>query len=234
MRQIILDTETTGISHEEGHRIIEIGCIELVERRFTGRTFHVYINPEREVDKGAFQVHGISNEFLQDKPRFATIAADFIDFIKEAELVIHNAPFDVGFLNAELARLDSTSRLEQMCQITDTLEIARAKHPGQRNSLDALCKRYDVDNTRRRFHGALLDAELLGWVYLALTGGQRTLFLEAEDELTTKQHDAAQTHSKITSQVATKVVLPNQAEQEAHDKFVALVAEQAKVNLWQD
>ena len=178
-RQIVLDTETTGLEPGDGHRIIEIGCVELINRRLTGNNFHQYLQPDREIDQGAIQVHGITNEFLADKPHFIDVADAFLDYVRDAELVIHNAPFDVGFLNAELERLGNRySRLEQYCLITDTLEMARAMHPGQRNSLDALCKRYSVDNTHRELHGALLDSEILADVYLLMTGGQGVLFDE--------------------------------------------------------
>ena len=182
MRQIVLDTETTGLEPEQGHRIIEIGCVELVDRRPTGNDFHQYLQPDRLIDAGAVEVHGITNEFLADKPRFEDIVADFIDYIRDAELIIHNAPFDVGFLNAELARLEGWQPLEHYCTVTDTLVMARKKHPGQRNSLDALCSRYDIDNSQRQKHGALLDAEILAEVYLAMTGGQSTLLLDAGSE----------------------------------------------------
>ncbi len=178
MRQIVLDTETTGLEVSQGHRIIEIGCVELVNRKLTGSHYHQYINPQREIDQGAIEVHGITNEFLDDKPLFEQVAADFIQFIEGAELIIHNAPFDVGFLNAELQRLSRASTcVERICAIVDTLVMARGKHPGQRNSLDALCQRYDVDNSQRDLHGALLDAEILADVYLAMTGGQTNLQL---------------------------------------------------------
>lgn len=182
MRQIVLDTETTGLEPEQGHRIIEIGCVELVDRRPTGNDFHQYLQPDRLIDAGAVEVHGITNEFLADKPRFEDIVADFIDYIRDAELIIHNAPFDVGFLNAELARLEGWQPLEHYCTVTDTLVMARKKHPGQRNSLDALCSRYDIDNSQRQKHGALLDAEILAEVYLAMTGGQSALLLDAGSE----------------------------------------------------
>ena len=178
-RQIVLDTETTGLEPEQGHRIIEIGCVELIERRPTGRNFHQYLQPDREIDARAVEVHGITNAFLADKPRFADIAADLLDYLRGAELVIHNAPFDTGFLNAELARLEGESiRIESFCAVTDTLVLARRLHPGQRNSLDALCTRYRIDNSHREKHGALLDAEILADVYLAMTGGQATLSLD--------------------------------------------------------
>ncbi len=184
MRQIIVDTETTGLEPEQGHRIIEIGCVEVVNRRPTGKTFHRYVRPDREVDPGALQVHGITNEFLSNQPRFEEIAAELIEFISDAELVIHNAPFDVAFLDAELKRLPSSAssakspmRIADICKVLDTLALARQKHPGQRNNLDALCKRYSVDNSNREFHGALLDARILLDVYLAMTGGQGALTL---------------------------------------------------------
>ncbi len=178
MRQIIVDTETTGLEPEQGHRIIEIGCVEVVNRRATGRTFHRYIRPDREVDPGALQVHGITNEFLSNQPRFEEIAAELLAFISDAELIIHNAPFDVAFLDAELRRLSNPAkRIDDLCKVLDTLALARKMHPGQRNSLDALCKRYSVDNSNREFHGALLDARILLDVYLAMTGGQGTFTL---------------------------------------------------------
>ncbi len=182
MRQIILDTETTGLEPSQGHRIIEIGCVEMLNRRVTDRTFHQYINPDREIDAGAVEVHGITNEFLADKPRFSDVVQGFLDFVHDAELIIHNAPFDVGFINHELGMLGrQPGRIEDRCSIVDTLVIAREKHPGQKNSLDALCKRYEVDNSARDLHGALLDAQILADVYLAMTGGQVTLSLGAED-----------------------------------------------------
>lgn len=176
-RQVVLDTETTGLSPAQGHRVIEIGCLEMVKRELTGKHFHVYINPQRAVDEGAFRVHGISDDFLLDKPVFADIAEEFVEFVRGSELVIHNAPFDVGFLNHELGLLDSSvGMLKDLTTVMDTLTYARRKHPGQANSLDALCKRYDVDRSERDLHGALLDSELLAQVYLKMTGGQTQLF----------------------------------------------------------
>jgi len=178
MRQIILDTETTGLEPSEGHRIIEIGCVELINRKFTGATYHQYLQPDREIDDGAIEVHGITNEMLADKPRFADIAEEFVTFIRGAELVIHNAPFDVGFLNHELKLLNNGhARIDEMCGVVDTLVMARQLHPGQKNNLDALCKRYSIDNSHRELHGALLDAEILAELYLTMTGGQTTLSL---------------------------------------------------------
>lgn len=184
MRQIILDTETTGLEPSDGHRIIEIGCVELANRRITGNTYHQYIQPDREIDAGAREVHGITDRFLVDKPRFADIAEEFLAFIKGAELIIHNAPFDVGFINHEFSLLKkSVGPLSEHCTIIDTLAIARRLHPGQRNNLDALCKRYHIDNSQRELHGALLDAEILADVYLAMTGGQAALSLDSRGDL---------------------------------------------------
>ncbi|MGA9332894.1 MAG: DNA polymerase III subunit epsilon [Rudaea sp.] len=178
MRQIVLDTETTGLEVAKGHRIIEIGCIELSERRPTGRKFHRYLNPQRRVDEGALAVHGIDNDFLADKPCFAEIASDFLAFIQGAELIIHNAPFDVAFLDAELSLIDAgLGQIADHAQVVDTLPLARQKYPGQKNSLDALCRRLNVDNRHRELHGALLDAQLLLEVYLGMTGGQGDLGL---------------------------------------------------------
>ncbi|WP_333969908.1 DNA polymerase III subunit epsilon [Alteromonas mediterranea] len=179
MRQIVLDTETTGIDPKEGHRIIEIGCVEVVNRRLTGNHFHVYINPGRHIEQEAIEVHGITNEFLTDKPTFAQVAQEFVNFIKGAQLVIHNAPFDVGFMDHEFGMEPSTKGVitNQICDVLDTLTLARQMHPGQKNNLDALCKRYGIDNSHRTLHGALLDAEILADVYLLMTGGQTKLKL---------------------------------------------------------
>ncbi len=182
MRQIVLDTETTGLETSQGHRIIEIGCVELLNRRLTGQHYHQYINPQREVDQGAIEVHGITDEFLADKPGFDQIVEDFLEFVSGAELIIHNAHFDVGFINSEFGRLaGKMAAIDSRCTIVDTLQMARSKHPGQRNNLDALCQRYAVDNSQRDLHGALLDAEILADVYLAMTSGQTTFQLGAGD-----------------------------------------------------
>ena len=215
MRQVVLDTETTGLEPSQGHRIIEIGCCELVNRRATARTFHEYLQPDRDIDAGAEGVHGITTEFLKDKPRFADVAEDFLAFVEGAELIIHNAPFDVGFINAELERLGPTrGRLEDYCRIVDTLILARDLHPGQKNNLDALCRRYGVDNSERDLHGALLDAEILADVYLAMTGGQATLQLEAA------QSSAADLRSdeprRRARRGALRVVRANPEERAAH------------------
>ena len=182
MRQVVLDTETTGLDPAQGHRVIEIGCVEIINRKQTKRHYHCYLNPDRDIDAGAMEVHGITPAFLADKPRFYQVEAEFLDFIAGAELIIHNAPFDMGFLNAELKRSDSSrASLDGFCNVLDSLVLARQKHPGQRNSLDALCKRYGVDNTQRELHGALLDAEILADVYLVMTSGQRNLLLREEE-----------------------------------------------------
>jgi len=190
MRQIVLDTETTGLEPKQGHRIIEIGALELVDRQLTGRKFHVYLNPDREIDQGALEVHGITEEFLRDKPRFAEIADDLMAFAEGAELVIHNAPFDIAFIDNELSLSGHQhASVTAVASVLDTLELARDLHPGQRNSLDALCKRYAVDNSSRSLHGALLDAEILTDVYLAMTGGQTDLGLSLESAAAVAEHD---------------------------------------------
>ncbi len=219
MRQIVLDTETTGLDHESGHRIIEIGCIELIHRKFTGNHFHVYLNPDREVDEGAFRVHGISTQFLKDKPRFSDILPDFIQFIDNAELIIHNAAFDVGFINAELNLLNYPKPLHQHCAVLDTLVLARQKHPGQRNSLDALCKRYHVDNSNRQLHGALLDAEILAFVYLAMTGGQVELFGDQNVFGTVVKHDPGHNNMEILHSISP-VYYATEEELRRHQEFI--------------
>ena len=209
MRQIVLDTETTGLDPQNGHRIIEIGCVEIQNRKLTGKHYQVYLNPEREVDEAAFEVHGLSTEFLSGKRRFHQIEQEFIDFIKGAELIIHNAPFDVGFIDHELKQTESDYvNLNGFCTVLDSLVLAREKHPGQRNSLDALCKRYEVDNTQRTLHGALLDAEILADVYLTMTSGQSGLFRkEGTNEasnFTDKQRTLDPNRASILVQNATK------------------------------
>lgn len=232
-RQIVFDTETTGFSPKDGHRVIEIGCVELVGRRVTGREFHQYINPEREVDAGAFSVHGLSNQFLKDKPTFSQIAEAFLDFVSGAELIAHNASFDVGFVNAELARLSPTAgKIEAHCNVLDTLMIARRKHPGQRNSLDALCKRYAVDLSRREKHGALLDAHLLCHVYLALTSGQKSLLAS------TRQVDQVAVHEVVETEcnevMPTPLRLASDEELAQHQEMIQKIIQQAGACLWQD
>jgi len=181
LRQVVLDTETTGLEPSENHRIIEIGCVELIDRRLTGNHYHQYINPDREIDQGAVEVHGLTTDFLSDKPLFSSISQEFLQFINGAELIIHNAPFDIGFIDHELAKLKGKKILiNDVCSVIDTLIMARKRHPGQRNNLDALCKRYFVDNSKRDLHGALLDSEILADVYLLMTGGQVNLSLEGD------------------------------------------------------
>ncbi len=232
MRQIILDTETTGIGPEQGHRVIEIGCVELVDRKLTGKHFHVYLNPQRLVDEGAFRVHGISDEFLQDKPLFADKAEDFWQFIVGAELIIHNAPFDVGFLNSELKLIKWSKRLEDYCTVVDTLVLAREKYPGQRNSLDALCKRFGIDHFNRELHGALLDAEILAYVYLAMTGGQTSLFSEVEE---TSIHAKVKTQEIAALNLANPVVLSADNEElELHQTFIEFLSKKSGVNHWDE
>ena len=226
MRQIVLDTETTGLEVTQGHRIIEIGCVELVNRRLTGNHYHQYINPQREIDQGAIEVHGITSEFLNDKPLFAQVADDLVEFLSGAELIIHNAPFDLGFLDAELQRVArGFTALGEMCTIVDTLVMARAKHPGQRNNLDALCQRYDVDNSQRDLHGALLDAEILADVYLAMTGGQTTFQLS---DATANSGDGGPGSQQIRRIAAGRAALPviraTAEERSAHESQLEAIA----------
>ncbi len=231
-RLVVLDTETTGLNPQEGHRIIEIGCVELVNRRLTGNRFHVYLNPDRDIDTGAIEVHGITTAFLKDKPRFADIVADFVAFIKDSELVIHNAPFDVGFINHEFSLLDDTAKtVDEFSSVFDTLAFARKKHPGQRNSLDALCKRYTIDNSQRELHGALLDAEILADVFLAMTGGQSSLLEEAE----TSQHLPTRSESRMLTKnrPALTVVYCNEQELAAHEQRLEAIEKASGECLWQ-
>ncbi|MDH3980731.1 MAG: DNA polymerase III subunit epsilon [Gammaproteobacteria bacterium] len=224
MRQIILDTETTGLEPADGHRIIEIGCVEMIDRRLTGSTYHQYVQPDRQIDAGAIEVHGITNESLADKPRFADVAGEFLDFIRDAELVIHNAPFDVGFINHEFRLLgDATGPLEEYCSVLDTLGLARRMHPGQRNSLDALCRRYEIDNSQRELHGALLDAEILADVYLAMTGGQVSLSLDAAS---TARNEGADTSIRQlpADRPALKVIHATADELAAHEARLDAIA----------
>jgi len=216
MRQVVLDTETTGLDPSEGHRIIEIGCLELLDRRASARSFHAYLQPDRDIAEGAVQVHGITAEFLRDKPRFAQVADELLAFIRGAELVIHNAPFDLAFLDAEFARVDPDwAGLTAHCRILDTLDLARELHPGQRNSLDALCRRYGVDNSSRSLHGALLDAEILAAVYLTMTGGQASLSLEtARDE----RRPAPATAGPAEAPRALRVIRASEHELSLHER----------------
>ena len=225
MRQIFLDTETTGLYHAQGHRVIEVAAVEVINRRLTKQHFHYYLNPDREIDQGAQEVHGISLEFLQDKPRFADIANELIAFIADSELIMHNAPFDVGFLNREFGLIEQKPVESITAKITDTLKIAKEMRPGQRNSLDALCKHYGIDNSKRTLHGALLDAELLADVYMAMTRGQDSLMMEL-DKPQQKNGDAIQ---QIKQPVLVK--LANQAEISAHDEYIASLAKSSDC-LW--
>ncbi len=225
MRQIVLDTETTGLDPALGHRVIEIGALEIMNRQQTGATYHVYLNPEREIDAGAVQVHGLTAEFLADKPRFADIAQEFLAFVRDAELIIHNAPFDVGFLNAELARLKE-GPIKRYCTVLDTLRLAKDLHPGQKNNLDALCRRYEVDNSGRAFHGALLDAQLLAEVFLAMTRGQESLGI---DVATPAQTEAA----TLVRRGPLKIIRADATAQAAHAAYMAGMAKECgEVTTW--
>ncbi len=231
MRQIILDTETTGLQTADGHRIIEIGCIELVNRKFTGKRYHQYINPEREIDEGALAVHGIAQDFLQTKPVFSTIIDEFMDFVSGAELIIHNAPFDVGFINHELKLAKQKwTLITDYCRIVDTLVLARQLHVGQRNSLDALCKRYNVDNSQRDLHGALMDAHLLAQVYLAMTGGQSSLF-DSVDINEAVQQESIEAQTKIFHPRNLLVVSATPDEMASHEQKLQKMSEKGKC-LW--
>ncbi|MBT8147797.1 MAG: DNA polymerase III subunit epsilon [Gammaproteobacteria bacterium] len=229
MRQIVLDTETTGLDPQQGHRVIEIGCVEIDKRKLTGKHFHYYLNPDREIDEGAIEIHGLTTEFLADKPRFPQIAEEFLEFVRGAELIIHNAPFDVGFLDNEFSLMElSLGQLEQHCSVVDSLALARQKHPGQRNNLDALCKRYHVDNSQRELHGALLDAEILADVYLAMTGGQTRLQLGTEEQLAT-----ATKHRKRVfdnNRPPLKIVRADSKELDAHQQRLEAIAKDSGDN----
>jgi len=219
-RQIILDTETTGLSPAEGHRVIEIGCLEMINRRLTDQQFHYYINPERDIERAAEAVHGITSEFLADKPVFSEIAEEFIAFVTGAELIIHNAPFDVGFLNHELQLIDKKSKpITTHCEILDSLVVARGKHPGQKNSLDALCRRYGVNNSNRDLHGALLDAELLAQVYLLMTGGQTQLF-QSEQEVGEDKKLTDTIRRRPKNRKPLRVIKASPDELSAHQVFM--------------
>ncbi|WP_422909576.1 DNA polymerase III subunit epsilon [Pseudomonas sp. MAC6] len=231
MRSVVLDTETTGMPVTDGHRIIEIGCVELMGRRLTGRHFHVYLQPDREIDEGAIAVHGITNEFVKDKPRFKDVADEFFEFIKGAQLIIHNAAFDVGFINNEFALIkqDERADISEHCSILDTLMMARERHPGQRNNLDALCKRYGVDNSGRDLHGALLDAEILADVYLTMTGGQTNLSLAgdgSEGDSNGRQQPSA-IRRLPADRALTRVIRANGEELDAHLARLAIIEKSA-------
>ncbi|MDH5518048.1 MAG: DNA polymerase III subunit epsilon [Gammaproteobacteria bacterium] len=237
MRQVVLDTETTGLDPKQGHRIIEIGCVEIINRRVTRNHYHQYIQPDRESDEGALAVHGISSEFLADKPRFEDIVDDFLTFIKGAELIIHNAPFDVGFIDSELHRLQQqhSRDLGTTCDhatVLDSLLMARKMHPGQKNNLDALCKRYDVNNDKRELHGALLDSEILADVYLAMTGGQSNLLLDsagADNENTDNSDELIAVKGIETIADQLKLVRASTEETAAHEHYLSNMGE---ISLW--
>ncbi|HEY3300389.1 MAG TPA: DNA polymerase III subunit epsilon [Methylophilaceae bacterium] len=215
MRQIFLDTETTGLYHAQGHRIIEIAAVEAINRRITSNHFHVYLNPDREIDAAAQEVHGITLEFLQDKPRFPNVVAEFLDFIKGAELVIHNAPFDVGFLNSELGKIDAPNVGEVASSIIDTLKMAKDMRPGQRNNLDALCRHFGIDNSKRTLHGALLDAELLAEVYFAMTRGQESLMMDMLDA-----PDESAANESVVANQPLKVLHADSEELSSHHQYL--------------
>lgn len=233
MRQIVLDTETTGLDPKQGHRVIEIGCVELLNRRLTGNTFHVYINPQRIVEQEAIQVHGITNEYLADKPVFSAIAKEFVAFIKGAQLVIHNAPFDIGFMDAEFARIPNivAQKSAEICTVLDTLDMARQLHPGQKNNLDALCRRYGIDNSHREKHGALLDSEILADVYLMMTGGQTDLNLSGKSN---KEGGVQQEIIRRlpSDRKALKVVKATADEIAMHEQRLDLVLKKGGSCLW--
>ena len=219
-RQIVLDTETTGLNPKLGNRVIEIGCVELVNRKLTGNNFHYYLNPERESEEGALAVHGLTSEFLRDKPKFTEIIDEFLEFISGAEVVIHNAPFDVGFLNAEFSRANITPFSEHVSRVTDTLVQAKELHPGKRNSLDALCDRYEVSNSHRKLHGALLDAELLAEVFLAMSRGQNSFSIELNDPI---EHEVTQDVSTTALNQSVLVVQVSQIELELHNLAISVI-----------
>lgn len=226
MRYVVLDTETTGMPVTDGHRIIEIGCVEVIERKLTGRHYHVYLQPDRDIDEGAIAVHGITADFLKDKQRFKDIADEFFEFIAGAELVIHNAPFDIGFINNEFALAGQKDRADitQHCTVLDTLVMARERHPGQRNTLDALCGRYYVDNSGRELHGALLDAEILADVYLAMTGGQRNLSLAGDGEVNATGEQVSAIRRLASARAMTPVLQASEQELSAHQEFLQRIA----------
>jgi DNA polymerase-3 subunit epsilon len=233
MRQIVLDTETTGLAVDQGHRIIEIGCIELNNRRATGNNFWRYVNPDREIDAGAVAVHGITNAFLADKPMFHVLGQELWDYLKGAELIIHNAAFDVGFLDKEFARCGMEASLASVCTITDTVSMARRLHPGQKANLDALCKRYFIDNSNRKFHGALLDAQLLAEVYLAMTGGQSRLLLDSAASGGQRRENRLmpQLLEKSAGQAAT-IIMANPEETERHEARITQIKKKSGKDFW--
>ncbi len=234
-RQIVLDTETTGLVVDEGHRIIEVGCIEMKDRKPTGNNFWRYVNPDREIDDGAVAVHGITTAFLADKPLFHEIAQDLLDYLQGAELLIHNANFDVGFLNREFQRCGIDTKLAEVCKITDTVSMARKMNPGQKASLDALCKRYGIDNTNRKFHGALLDAQLLAEVYLAMTGGQSRLLLDAGGNANARRGGRVLAQLQAMAAANSPVVLcANEEELALHQARLKMLAKKSGKTIWLD
>ncbi len=233
MRQVVLDTETTGLETSQGHRIIEIGGVELVNRRPTGRRLHKYINPMREIDDGAFEVHGLSREFLADKPTFAELADEILEFLSGAELIIHNAPFDVAFLDYEFSLLPQGGpKIADICRVTDSLALARHKHPGQKNSLDALCRRYQVDNSARTLHGALLDAEILADVYLLMTGGQTALFGSEGGDAGSRTGGEPQEARIAADRGPLKVLAATPEEAAAHEAWLDFLEEKHGGSVW--
>ena len=230
MRQVVLDTETTGLEPKQGHRIIEIGCVEVIDRKLTGNHYHQYINPQREIEASAIEVHGITNDYLVDKPVFKDIAAEFLDFVKGAELVIHNAPFDVGFINHEFAMLAGNyDNIQDSCGVLDTLAMAKKKHPGQRNSLDALCKRYGLDKSfDREFHGALLDSQILAGVYLFMTGGQTALSLGGDSS----GNEVTKINRLSANRAELKVIRASQIELADHEARLDAIGKKSEAVIW--
>ena len=227
MRQVVLDTETTGLEPERGHRVVEVGAVEIVDRRLTGQTLQLYVNPERDIDDAAFEIHGLDADTLADKPKFEEVAERFVNFVRDAEVIIHNAPFDVSFIDFELSLLDreGARTMQELCNVTDSLALARSKHPGQKNSLDALCRRYSVDNSARELHGALLDAEILADVYLAMTGGQMSLF--GDDE--SRAENAADEFLRLPEDRAPlPILLATPEELAAHETYLQALDEAAE------
>jgi DNA polymerase-3 subunit epsilon len=235
MRQIVLDTETTGLETSQDHRIIEIGCVEMVDRKLTGRHYHQYINPQRKVDEGAMEVHGITDQFLEDKPLFEAIVTDFFEFLDDAELIIHNASFDIGFINHEAKKLRGAHQpIESRCRVIDTLALARQKHPGQKNNLDALCKRYGVDNSQRELHGALLDAEILADVYLLMTGGQVNLNINDQSDSESGAMNKTSVIRRLPdNRPPLRVIKASDEEITLHEEKLAAIVTKAGQCIWQ-
>lgn len=233
-RQIAIDTETTGLDVKDGHRIIEVACVEIIDRRITGSTYHCYINPERAVDAGAMAVHGLSDTFLADKPLFSHIANDLMAYIEDAELIIHNAPFDVGFLQRELKLCRRPERLDNGWSIIDTLVMARQKYPRQKNNLDAICKRLSIDNSQRHYHGALIDAQLLAQVYLAMTSGQYSLFADHSPLTAFTAEAAIESNNLVVETQALPLYSANDQEQREHEEYLSKMKQQSAKVIWMD